>query len=63
VHKSKYETKEEKECKNELEHKVEESFRKLPTTVKGNELSAIEKIDQIVQEIDQYQNEIKNLHG
>jgi hypothetical protein len=36
----KFETHEEKECRNEMEHKVEEFFWKLPTTAQGNELPA-----------------------
>jgi hypothetical protein len=42
---------------------VEEVFGKLPTTSQGNELPAVEKIDQIAQAIDQYQKEIKTLRG
>ena len=57
----KYETQEEKEWKNELEHRLEEIFGKLPTTMQGNELPAAEKIDQIAQAIDQYQKEIETL--
>jgi FtsZ-binding cell division protein ZapB len=36
-------------------------FEKLPSTAQGNELPVAEKIDQIVQAIDQYQKEIENL--
>jgi uncharacterized protein YlzI (FlbEa/FlbD family) len=36
-------------------------FEKLPNTAQGNELPVAEKIDQIVQAIDQYQKEIENL--
>jgi hypothetical protein len=60
---AKSETKEEKECRNELERRVEEVFGKLPTTAQGNELPATEKIDQIAQAIDQYQKEIETLRG
>jgi len=42
---------------------VEEIFGKLPATTQGNELLAAEKIDQIVQAIDQYQKEIETLRG
>jgi conjugal transfer/entry exclusion protein len=42
---------------------VEEIFGKHPTTVQGNELLAAEKINQIAQEIDQYQKEIQTLRG
>jgi hypothetical protein len=42
---------------------VEDIFRKLPTTVQGSELPAVEKIDRIVHAIDQYQKEIETLHG
>jgi hypothetical protein len=37
-------------------------FEKLPRTAQGNELPVAGKIDQIAQEIDQYQKEISNLH-
>jgi hypothetical protein len=60
---AKSETQEEKECMNELECRVEDIFGKLPTTAQGSELPATEKIDQIVQAIDQYQKEIKTLCG
>jgi hypothetical protein len=36
-------------------------FEKLPSTAQGNELLVVGKIDQIAQEIDQYQKEIENL--
>jgi Skp family chaperone for outer membrane proteins len=36
-------------------------FDKLPSTVQGNEIPIAKKINQIVQEIDQYQKEIENL--
>ena len=49
---AKSETKEEKERKNELEHRVEEVFGKLPTTAQGNELPVAGKIDHIAQAID-----------
>jgi hypothetical protein len=42
---AKYETQEEKECRNDLEHRVEEIFGKLPTTAQGNKLPTVEKID------------------
>jgi archaellum component FlaC len=42
---------------------VEEMFGKLPTTAQGNELPAIEKINQIAQAIDQYQKDIETLSG
>jgi hypothetical protein len=42
---------------------VEEVFGKIPTTMQGNELPAIEKINQIVQTIDQYQKDIETLRG
>jgi hypothetical protein len=57
------ETKEEKECRSKMERKVEEVFGKLPNTAQGNELPAVEKIDQIAQAIDQYQKEIETLCG
>jgi hypothetical protein len=60
---AKFETQEEKERKNEMERRVEEFFVKLPTIAQGNELPAAENIDQIAQAIDQYQKEIKTLHG
>ena len=60
---AKSEMQEEKECRNELEHRVEDIFGKLPTTTQGSELQAAENIDQIAQAIDQYQKEIETLHG
>lgn len=48
---------EENERRNELELRVEDIFGKFPTTVQGSELLAAEKIDQITQEIDQYEKE------
>jgi hypothetical protein len=60
---AKSEMQEEKECKNELECRVEEIFGKLPTTAQGSELPAAEIIDQIMQVIDQYQKEIETLCG
>jgi DNA anti-recombination protein RmuC len=60
---AKSETQEEKECRNELERRVEDIFGKLPTTAQGSELPAAEKIDQIAQAIDQYQKEIETLRG
>jgi hypothetical protein len=41
---------------------VEFFLGKLPTTAQGNDLPAAEKINQIAQEIDQYQKEIETLH-
>jgi hypothetical protein len=58
---AKLETQEEKECRNELERRVGAVFEKLPSTAQWNELLVAGKIDQIAQEIDQYQKEIKNL--
>jgi thymidylate synthase len=58
---AKSETQKEMEHKKELECGVGEIFGKLPNTAKGNELPAIEKIDQIAQAIAQYQKEIRNL--
>jgi hypothetical protein len=48
---AKLETQEERECRNEPEHRVGGIFEKLPNIVQGNELSVAEKIDQIVQAI------------
>jgi FtsZ-binding cell division protein ZapB len=45
-----------------LEKKVVVAYEKIPKTVQVTELTATEKIDQIVQTIDQYQQEIENLH-
>jgi hypothetical protein len=42
---------------------VEDIFRKIPTTTQGSELLVAEKIDRIAHTIDQYQKEIKTLHG
>jgi hypothetical protein len=42
---AKYETREEKEHRNELECRVEEIFGKLSSTAQGRELPAAEKID------------------
>jgi hypothetical protein len=45
-----------------LEKKVVVAYEKIPKTAQTTELTVTEKIDQIVQTIDQYQQEIKNLH-
>jgi hypothetical protein len=42
---------------------VEDIFGKLPTIAQGSELPMAKKIDHIAQAIDQYQKEIKTLHG
>ena len=54
---------EEKGRRTELEHRVEDIFGKLPTTVQGSEIPVEEKIDRIVHAIDQYQKEIETLCG
>jgi hypothetical protein len=59
----KLEIQEEKGCRTELEHRVEDIFGKLPTTTQGSELPVAEKIDRIAHAIDQYQKEIETLHG
>jgi hypothetical protein len=59
--KANIETKEERECMNGLEQKVVETYEKIPKTTQRAELIATEKIDQIVQEINQYQHEIGNI--
>jgi hypothetical protein len=41
--------------------KVVGTYEKTPNIVQRDELIAVEKIDQIAQEIDQYQKEIENL--
>jgi hypothetical protein len=51
----------ETECRNELERRVGEIFRKLPNTAHGNELPAVENIDQIAHAITRYQKEIEDL--
>jgi hypothetical protein len=47
---------------NGLEQKVAGTYEKIPKTAQRDELTTTEKIDQIAQEIDQYQKEIKNIH-
>jgi hypothetical protein len=57
---AKFETQEERERRNRLEKK----FRNIREDSKGcasEEITSEEKIDQIAQEIDQYQKEIENL--
>jgi predicted nucleic acid-binding Zn-ribbon protein len=44
-----------------LEQKVAGTYEKIPNIAQRDELTATEKIDQIAQEIDQYQKEIENL--
>jgi chromosome segregation ATPase len=58
---AKSKTREETECRNELERRVGEIFGKLPNTAQENELPATEKIDQIAQAIARYQKEIGDL--
>jgi hypothetical protein len=58
---AKLETKEEKERMKGLEQKVVVAYEKIPKNAQTTELTATEKIDQIVQTIDQYQQEIENL--
>jgi hypothetical protein len=58
---AKLETKEEREHMKGLEQKVVIAYEKIPKTAQTTELTTTEKIDQIVQTIDQYQQEIKNL--
>jgi hypothetical protein len=50
----KLETQEEKGRRTELEHRVEDIFGKLPTTLQGSEIPVEEKIDRIAHAIDQY---------
>jgi hypothetical protein len=59
--KAKLETQEEKECMNGLEKKFLGTYEKIPKTSQKAELTTTENIDQIAQEIDQYQKAIKNL--
>jgi hypothetical protein len=59
--KTKLETQEEKERRNELERRVGGIFEKIPSTMQGNELPIAEKINQIEQAIEKYQKEIENL--
>jgi hypothetical protein len=59
---AKLETKEEREHVKGLEQKVVVAYEKIPKTTQMAELTTTEKIDQIVQTIDQYQQEIENLH-
>jgi conjugal transfer/entry exclusion protein len=47
---------------NGLEQKVAGAYAKIPMTAQRDVLTAVEKIDQIAQAIDQYQKEIENLH-
>jgi hypothetical protein len=46
-----------------LEQKVTGTYEKIPKTTQTDELTTVEKIDQIAQEIDQYQKEIENLQS
>jgi hypothetical protein len=57
----KFETQEERERMNGLEKKVVGIYEKIPKTAQRDVLTVVEKIDHIVQEIDQYQKEIENL--
>jgi hypothetical protein len=58
---AKFETQEERKRMNGLEQKVAGTYEKIPTSVQRDALTAVEKIDQIAQAIDQYQKEIENL--
>jgi membrane-bound lytic murein transglycosylase MltF len=55
------ETQEERERRNGLEYKVARTYEKILKTMQGDELIAVENIDQIAQVIDQYQKEIENI--
>jgi hypothetical protein len=59
--KAKSETQEERERIKGLEKKVAGTYEKIPQAAQGDEITAVEKIDRIAQEIDQYQKEIENL--
>jgi hypothetical protein len=59
--KAKYETEEERECLKGLEKKVVGTFENIPQTTQSEEIATTEKIDRIVQAIDQYQKEIENI--
>jgi peptidoglycan hydrolase CwlO-like protein len=41
---------------------VARTYEKIPKTAQRDKLTTSKKIDQIAQEIDQYQKEIENLH-
>jgi hypothetical protein len=58
---AKLETKDEKDHVNGLEQKVVVAYEKIPKNTQMVELTVTEKIDQIVQTIDQYQQEIEHL--
>jgi hypothetical protein len=58
---AKLETQEERECMNGLEQKVVRTYEKIQKTAQSEELIAVEKIDQITQEIYQYHKKIKSL--
>jgi hypothetical protein len=45
-----------------LEKKVAGNYEKIPQVAQRDEITVVKNIDHIVQEIDQYQKEIKNLH-
>jgi hypothetical protein len=45
-----------------LEQKVSIAYEKIPKTVQRDEITMIENIDHFAQSIDQYQQEIENLH-
>jgi hypothetical protein len=47
---------------NGLERKLVGTYEKIPKTMQRDELIETQNIDQIVQEIDQYQKDIENLH-
>ena len=51
---AKLEIQEAKGCITELELRVEDIFRKIPTTTQGSELLVEEQIDRIAHTIDQY---------
>jgi hypothetical protein len=59
---AKIKTQELKECTDGLEQKVAVTYEKIPKTRQRDEFTTVEKIDQIAQEIDQYQTEIENFH-
>jgi hypothetical protein len=58
---AKFENQEEKECMKGLEKKVAGTYKKILKTTHMDEITTVENINQIAQEIDQYQKEIESL--
>jgi hypothetical protein len=58
---AKLETKDEKDHMDRMEQELAIAYEKIPKSAQMTELTVTQKIDQIVQTIDQYRQEIEHL--